>query len=287
MKSNKIVIVIGVLLFIAMVSLAFFGYKYNSNTQNATQQVQVTDDTKQLIEEPVVIEGVDSSNTDKLMDVIKKYPGYVVGVSVASVTSDDEYSINGDVAFTAASTTKAIVATYTYDQADKGHIHLDSNLGDTSTTFSKHLNAMIVYSDNESWKDLLNYFGYSNIQKYVNQLGYDTFNATDNEISSGDMAGFLKDLQKTPLISPTSLASLNSLMSRSLTGPLILQPEYKSLVKKAGWLEDRLNFVGIIEKDDKKAAFGIFTETTGGQYYDYTNGTDMINELLGVIKTNL
>jgi hypothetical protein len=279
---------------IALVIIAVGAYilLFNDKPQAQEPMIQgVTEnsDTSQ-VSTPVDSTGMES----KLYDVIRNYPGLKVGVSVNDVNTQNSANISKDYSFIAASTTKVLIATYTYDQAQKGNINLDDILVPKSSksadfkpiSFGENIYWMIVKSDNESWKDLMDYFGYDNIDSYINGLGYKSFTTNGNVISANDMAGFLKQLAKGELIKGENLDELLGYMSQSWTGPLTLEDKYQDLSKKTGWLEDRMHFVGIMGNGDNQKTFSIYTETTDKGVIDYTYSTALINDLLSVIESN-
>jgi hypothetical protein len=229
----------------------------------------------------------------KLKEVINNYPGYNIGVSVKSLNSELSADINSNQEFIGASTTKVIVASYTYAQADKGIIDMDSIMNVTDKppeyvpkTFRENVRLMIVKSDNESWKDLKEYFGYNNIENFANNSGAKSYDSANNTINSSDMSEFLKQLQKKPLINQPNLDELLQFMSISWTGPLNLDQSYQDLQKKAGWYSDRLHLVGYIGSKESLMSFSIYTETAQGESYIYADGSALINTILSAITEN-
>lgn len=266
----------------------YFVYASTSSSQNGpTPEVQGATENADTSQVPTPVES--TSLESKLFEALRPYPGLKIGVSVDSINSDSTANISKDYPFIAASTTKVLIATYTYAQAEQGKINLDSVLPNAdsgkSISFRDNIRWMIVQSDNESWKDLMVYFGYDNYQAYVNDLGFGSFKTDGNTISANDMAGFLKELYSGKLINSANLDELKTFMIQSWTGPLELSDEYQSLPKKTGWLEDRMHIVGVIGKDEQQKSFAIYIETTDGGIIDYEYSTALINDLLDVIAS--
>lgn len=279
---------------IALIVIGVSSYFLFFNNKPQAQEPMIQGATENSDTSQVATPVNSSDLESKMYEVIRNYPGLKVGVSVNDVSSDNTANISKDYSFIAASTTKVLIATYTYDQAQKGNINLNDTLVPKSTktadykplSFGENVYYMIVKSDNESWKDLMEYFGYNNIDAYVKGLGYKSFTTNGNIISANDMAGFLKQLTKGELIKGENLSELLSYMSQSWTGPLTIESKYQDLSKKTGWLEDRMHFVGIMGTGDSQKTFSIYTETTDKDVIDYTYSTALINDLLNVIESN-
>lgn len=220
-----------------------------------------------------------------LQAIIAKYPGIETGIAVQAINEDIVTNVQ-DAEFIAASTTKAIVATHTLYQIEQGVISLDGTI--KGVAVRDLLTKMIVNSDNNAWYTLLEYFGYAKITAYANANGAASYDAVANTITPNDMAAFLKNMHSGTLINQEHRKFLEGLMSQAYTGPIKLNETYSTLIRKAGWLEDRIHLVGIITVGEKSVAYAIYTKSaSGGSYPSYTTGSALINEVLDAITAAL
>ena len=220
-----------------------------------------------------------------LQAIIAKYPLIETGISVQATSEDITTNIQ-DAEYIAASTTKAIVATYTLQQVERGVISLDGTI--RGVPVRELITRMIVDSDNNAWYALLEYFGYSKFTAFGDEIGAPSFEAVANTISPNDMATFLKNMHKGSIINNEHVLFLEGLMAQAYTGPIKLDASYAALIRKAGWLEDRIHLVGIITNGDKSVSYAIYTKSAnGGGYPSYASGSTMINEILGAITSAL
>ena len=221
----------------------------------------------------------------KLQEVLDQYPTLETAVAVQSTTDNQSVAIDADAAYTAASTTKVIVATYALKQIEQGAVSFTTYI--SGETLQAHLEKMIGKSDNDSWKSLLEYFGYKKIGAYANENGAPSFDAIANTIPPQDMANFLKNLQAGSLINQENVQYLENLMKESYTGPIALSDEHSTIIRKAGWLGDRAHLVGVITSGDKAVSYAIYTKTISNSAYPFTSGSALINELLSAITDSL
>ncbi len=220
-----------------------------------------------------------------VQSIASRYPTLETGIAVVPIEIDQNASLEGDVPFKAASTTKIIAATYAIKQIENGSETFGTVIG--STSLKDHIERMIVDSDNDAWYAIFDEFGYSAITQFGDTNGSPSFDAAENIITPLDMSRFMSSLHKGDIISAKNVAYLESLMSRSDTGTIALSRDYNSLIRKAGWLEDRQNLTGIITAQDKVVAYTLFAKSKDGETFSPTQGNAFINESLAAITAAL
>lgn len=216
--------------------------------------------------------------------IIAKYP-LDSAVSVQAVGEDITTNVQADAEYIAASTTKAIVATYALSQVEKGEVTLQTTISGAS--LQEHITRMIVDSNNASWYALLEYFGYSNITAYANANGAPSFKAVPNTIKPVDMATFIRNMHAGTLIDKENQTFLEGLMSTAYTGPIKLNDSFANIIRKAGWLSDRAHLTGVLVSGDKAVSYAIYTKIDDNGNYSYANSSALINDVLAAITTAL
>jgi hypothetical protein len=216
--------------------------------------------------------------------IVARYP-LDSAVSVQAVGEDIVTNVQADAEYIAASTTKAIVATYALHQVEQGEVTLQSTISGAS--LQEHITRMIVDSNNTSWYALLEYFGYSNITAYANANGAPSFKAVPNTITPIDMAKFIHNMHAGTLINKEHQTFLEGLMSTAYTGPIKLNDSFSSVIRKAGWLSDRAHLTGVVVSGDKAVSYAIYTKVGPNGGYTYANSSALINDVLTAITTAL
>ena len=220
-----------------------------------------------------------------LQSIAASYPSLETGVAVVAPEQDQFASLEGDIPFMAASTAKIIASAYAINQIENGNISFDSTIGNAS--LKEHIERMIIDSDNDAWYAILNEFGYPAIAEFGNQNGAPSFNAADNTISPLDMSRFMSNLHQGRIISSKNTAYMEDLMVHSDTGTITLAPEFSSLNRKAGWLEDRQNITGVMSVGGKTIAYTIFAKSNNDTVFSSATGNILINDVLKTISASL
>lgn len=216
--------------------------------------------------------------------IVAKYP-LDSAVSVQAVGEDITTNVQADAEYIAASTTKAIVATYALNQVEEGKITLQTTISGAS--LQEHITRMIVDSNNNSWYALLEYFGYNNITAYANANGAPSFKAVENTITPADMAKFIHNMHAGMLINKDHQTFLEGLMSTAYTGPIKLNESFANIIRKAGWLSDRAHLTGVIVSGDKAVSYAIYTKVGPNGGYTYANSSALINDVLAAVTAAL
>lgn len=226
-----------------------------------------------------------ASLEQSLQTIAGRYPSLETGVSIVVAEQNLHASIEGDIPFKAASTAKVIAATYAIHQIESGSYSFDSIIA--GAPLKEHIERMIVDSDNDAWYALFDEFGYPAITEFGNKNGASSFDAADNLITPLGMSRFMINLHQGSVISMNNVTYLENLMARSDTGTIALSPEYSSLVRKAGWLEDRQNMTGLLTVNSKTVGYTIFAKSKDGSTFTSAEGSAFINDSLGVIRASL
>ena len=217
--------------------------------------------------------------------ILSQYPSLENGISVQSYADSVQVNINANTNFDAASTNKLPVAVYALQKIDQGELSFDSSIYGTS--LKDTLESMIIQSDNQAWENLLTYFGIQNIKEYLAPLGVTSFYNNDQNVISPQDAAKLIRLSQNGALGKNTAEYLENIMSQSITGPVSLATEFANMPKKAGWLDTNYNFVGIINKDNKKFSVAIYTKNKDGSELDYQIAQDFINTILVQINASI
>jgi hypothetical protein len=279
--------VIKILLFIALVGLFMYGvYFIMSRQGEAISLTSSGQEQKQEEQAPAPPPPMyDTAALQLTLEAIVAKYTLDSAVSIQAVGEDIVTNVQADAEYIAASTTKAIVATYALSQVEKGDITLQSIINGTS--LQTHITRMIVDSNNTSWYALLEYFGYSNITAYANANGAPSFKAVPNTITPADMAKFIHNMHAGTLINKEHQTFLEGLMSTSYTGPIKLNDSFSSVIRKAGWLSDRAHLTGVVVSGDKAVSYAIYTKVGPNGGYTYANSSALINDVLTSVTAAL
>lgn len=223
----------------------------------------------------------------KLQIIVNNYPEFDIGIAFVSPQLGDPIAIDGEIPFVAASTTKVITAAYALHQAQLGNVSLNDIIG--NDTLNNNIRNMIVHSDNDAWAVLLEYFAYDNITNFGNKYGAVGFDSIQNTINASAMASFMSVILSEGVLTNEYSSLLKDFMVQSDTGPITLEPRFLPLIKKAGWLDDRLHLTGIIESDSRsdRLAFAVYIKSKTDASYPFSSGSNAINEILNVAESAL
>jgi hypothetical protein len=127
----------------------------------------------------------------KLQTVVNSHPEATIGISYIDLKSGTTANVNGDTAFTAASTGKMIPAIMFLQGVENGKYSLSQRYG--SLTGSYLLKQMINRSNNDCWATFNNLLGLANEQAFAAKLGLN-YNPYKNTLSANDYATLLSKL---------------------------------------------------------------------------------------------
>lgn len=271
-----------ILIFLAIGFVVFAMYFIVSRQGSAIEQEPVEEKSSQVVSDNE--QRINATELQKkLSEIISSYPDLEIGLSIASPQLETPLAVDGDVPFVAASTTKVITAAYALHQVQLGKVALTDTIGGDS--LYNNISNMIVYSDNDAWLTLLEYFGFDNITNFGNRYSGGTFNSINNTITANDMASFVSVILIDDTLSVEQRELIEKLLTNSDTGPIVLDSPFNTIAKKAGWLEDRIHLTGIVEnkKTSNRVSFAIFIKSTNGATYPFESGNEIINKVLNTV----
>ncbi|MEI6477461.1 MAG: serine hydrolase [bacterium] len=199
-----------------------------------------------------------------LQKAISAHPELIVGASFIDLNTGTRTDVNGDRVFTAASTTKALIACLVLSQVEAGKHSLSDPLD--GGTVKSHLQRMINQSNNDSWMDLMQFIGYSYQIPYAKSIGITTYDFQNNRISPNDDALLLSKLYAGKLLNQADTALLLSYMHDTNFDYLIppAVPKGVKVFHKYGDYEDGLHDTAIIDDGKNPFVLTIYTNSTSG-----------------------
>lgn len=286
-------------LLLSLVCVCIYGAidKYTEKISNDIKEknVQVEEIKKELNDKREKIKEdkffLDITNT---LNKVKEKYGDSIGISYYDINNKRNISINEDVAFTAASTTKVPLVMVLYNKVQNGEIDLNETMqyedkffeGGTGILQNKDLSEplkismlaeyAIKYSDNIATNMLYEKLGgYLKVYEEMDKiLGYKTIH-NGNKITTKDANNYLKILYENKdnnkyyneLISTMK----NTVFDMRLSGKI----DKKIVAHKIGTYDGYINDIGIIYGDNP---FIISTYTK-----DIKNADDVISEISSYI----
>lgn len=237
---------------------------------------------KQQTETPKIT--VDTSKLQaELSAIIQQYP-YDTGISVIELNSGTHIQSGDNHAFLAASTTKILTALVFLQGVEKNEYQLNQTIAGKPA--EEQLRLAINQSDNAAWKSLNDTIGRDNLQEFAQKNGLTSYNATDNTITSEDMARILAKFYKRDLLTEDKTKRLLSWMQNTneerfipsgVTGAV-------NLYHKAGYLPDRAHDIAIIDNGSTPFAIVIYSKTYSGDY-DFMRGQKLFKQATAATLT--
>lgn len=257
-------------------SVIFFAYNQQKGYSIDTTQTKFQDPPK------AKTYFNDNLAQQNLNILLSQYPDLESGISVQSYTNNAQININANTNFDAASTNKLPVAVYALHKIEQGELSFDTDIYGASLKNS--IESMIIQSDNQSWENLLSYFGIQTIKEYLAPLGVSSYYNNDQNVISPQDAAKLLRLSQNGALGKNTAEYLENIMSQSITGPVSLVTEFANIPKKTGWLDGNYNFVGIINNNNNKYSVAIYTKNKDGTQLNYQLAQEFINKLLTEIN---
>jgi beta-lactamase class A len=211
---------------------------------------------------PVTAQAINTGDMEtRLNQIVKSHPELKLGISYRDLNSDKSISIGGSESFTAASTTKVLIACLFLSQVEEGKRSLDMALGGSTARY--HLQQMINRSSNVSWGLFIDLMGLKTQSEYAPKILVKSYNPFNNSASPDDMATLLAKLYRRELLSETNTKLLLSLMQKTnfefLIPPAV--PSKSTFYHKYGQYEANLHDIAII--DDGKSPYVLTIYTNG------------------------
>ena len=243
---------------------------------------------------------------------IDKYalPGGIVGFSIKDLSTNEQFSSNGNQIFNPASVIKVPVMVEAFHQAAQGKLSLDEDLtlhqenkipGSGSLQWSHAGNVfsikrliylMITDSDNTATNMLIHRLGMGNINAYMHHIGLRHTVIKDptllvkkpghfNLSTPNDMLSLLEKMYKGLLVNPDSSAAMLAIMKeqKHKWGISRFLPVSVVVANKTGSLDYVRNDIGIIYDGDKPYIVSIFSKHLPSNRY----GSVMVGALSRVI----
>lgn len=250
---------IAVVIAMCLAGRSFWQAPHSAEAQsNAAAAVQ-TDAVIETLQQTIDGEAMQT----KIEAIIGSYPHLDIAVSVVDLQDGTGYNYGlSNTAFIAASTTKVLTATFLLQQVEKGNASLSQPIGDS--TASNLLRQMIVHSDNSAWYALNTFLGEKNLQTYAENLGMVQYDHTSNSLASADMALLLKKLYTGELLNAENTKLLLGYMRQADQTEYIVDAvgDAADVYHKAGYLEDRVLDVAIIDNGTHPYVLVIFSKAT-------------------------
>jgi beta-lactamase class A len=253
----------------------------NDGQNNSVSQVQAEDVASPQAASPpkkqVDLSGLESS----LSAVTKKYP-YNTSVSVYELNSGKLVQSGDSYPFLAASTTKLLTAFVYLDEVQAGRASLTSKVGGTSAQVQ--IEQMINKSDNPAWKQLNGILGKERIEAYAKKHGLASYDAERNVVTSDDMARLLAKFYKRELLNEKNTSMVLSMMQNTSEERFIppAVPKNNKLYHKAGYLDDRVHDVAIIDNGTTPYILVIYSKDYGPTY-NYQTGQKLYKEVTNLV----
>lgn len=221
----------------------------------------------------------------QLEGVLKKYNSYDTGVSVIEVNSGISVQAGDNYPFVAASTTKILSAILFLNNVEAGQESLDTKIDGVTT--KELLRKMIHDSDNDAWAKINEMLTKESLANYAKKQGISSYDSQKNTITSQDMALLLAKLYKGELINKPHRELLYSFMTRTSEERFIPSGITGQKVKfyhKAGYLNDRVHDVAIIDNGTSPYILVIYSKSYSNAQYDYERGQKLFQEITAITQ---
>lgn len=219
---------------------------------------------------PKIPESLDYTEMSAAIEsVIADYPSMDIGVAWIDIKTSDAGSYGVQDPFVAASTAKLFTAIAFLHDVEEGTNSFDDRVAGRSAKDA--LEAMIVKSDNQAWKDFNNsVMSHEELAAYADNIGFSEYDPTENTITPTSLARLINNLFERRLLNDENTRLLLGLMQRAYE-PTVqfipdLAPEGVTVYHKPGYLNDRVHDAAIIDNGSRPYVLVIFTKARGGSY---------------------
>lgn len=228
---------------------------------------------------------VNAAITTDLQNIIANFPGDVIGISYVNLKTGQTVQLNGDHAFTAASTTKLITAVYVLQQIEKGNLDINAPLGAYTVGFQ--LQQMVNQSNNDSWDYFNNLYPLTSQQNFARSIGINSFTWNQNTLSPNDDVTLLQKLYTGQLLNTSDTQLLLGYMQNTNEEGLLPSglPNGWQIYHKYGELDDNVHDGGIITNGNQVFILAIFTNGQGDE--DYTARAAIFTQAVQAITAEL
>lgn len=200
--------------------------------------------------------------------VVAQYTDLHIGVELSNLTTGQMVGVNAGDIFTAASTTKVLVAAAYLHQVELGTASFDTDIGGYSA--SDMLQQMINQSNNYAWEAFINYLGTDNLRQYALDHELASYNPVSNMFSASDDVELLTQLGNGTLLNPSNTERLLGYMTDTNEEGLIpaALPGGTTVAHKYGILEGKLHDGALVTVNGNRYVLAIYTENDGTELYD-------------------
>lgn len=267
-------------IFILLFTVLFFAKAVIAHSSKSSSS---NDSTPSAHQEPPKRQVNTSSLAASLTQITSQYP-YNTSVSVIDLNSGTSIRSGDTYPFIAASTTKILTALAYFTAVEQGKTGLDDKLG--GATAKKQLELAINRSDNTAWRVLNDDLGKESLHAYAAKQGLTSYDPQDNKITSDDMAKLLAKLHNRELLNEEHTKLLLSWMQDTSEERFIpaAVPDNITAYHKAGYLNDRVHDVAIIDNGSAPFVLVIYSKTYSGAY-DYTRGQTLYKQITQQVIT--
>lgn len=200
-----------------------------------------------------------------------------ISVSVVDLQTGQQYQFGSNDPFTAASIGKLVTAAAYLRMVETGQADLNDNIAGQSAR--TQLEKMIVKSDNPSWHNIREAVTAKRQQAYAKSIGLESYNASNNTMTSSDVALLLSKLASGHLLNTEYTQLLLSYMKEANYRGYIVDaaPSNAAVYHKVGLLEDRLHDAAIIKEGDRSFVLVVFSKSAG--IYSFSEGVALFDSI--------
>jgi beta-lactamase class A len=267
---------------IVLVAIGIFGAKaWQSMTTSDENSTNSTTKTAAVRKASAITYKVNEQSLTAIQGVIDQHPELNLSVSLTDLQTGKTYNYGDSSSFTAASVGKLITTATFMNKVEKGTASLSQTVG--GFTAKTEIQKMLVESDNTAWKNMEEAVTLSAQQTYAESIGITSYNASENTVSSSDIALLLTKLSSGKLMSDDHAELILSYMAQANYRGYIVAaiPDGVNVYHKVGLLEDRVHDAAIIKKGDRSYVLVIFSKAKSG-VYDFSQAAP----LFGAITTD-
>lgn len=264
----KILLIFVIIFGLFWIAKSIFSNNQDTNTSEASAEV---------VKKPEKRE-VDTSNlAGSLSSITKQYP-YNTSVAVVDLNSGTLVQTGDTYPFIAASTTKILTALVFLSEVEAGKESMNAKIGDK--TAKAQLEAMVNESDNPAWKLLNQELTENSLLEYAKKHDMTSYDASDNKVTSIDMAKLVAKLYNRELINEEHTKLLLSWMQNTSEERFIpaAVPKELTVYHKAGYLPDRVHDVAIIDNGSAPFVLVIYSKAYADNY-DYIRGQKLYRQI--------
>lgn len=221
---------------------------------------------------------VNSQSLAAIQGVVDQHPELDLSVSLTDLQTGKAYHYGDSSSFTAASVGKLITTATFINKVEKGTASLSQTVG--GYTAKTEIQKMLVDSDNTAWKNMEEAVGLSTQQAYAESIGITSYDATQNTVSSSDIALLLTKLSSGKLFNDDNTGLVLSYMAQANYRGYIVAaiPDGVNVYHKVGLLEDRVHDAAIIKKGDRSYVLVVFSKAKSGAY-DFSEAPTLFEKI--------